>query len=91
VGGGPKFRLSLRELIAQLEARLKKPIPFSTAATRLGDQPVFYCNIDRAQEDLGWSPRVGPAEGVEKLVSWVLDNREEVGTFLTRKGLKVTA
>jgi CDP-paratose 2-epimerase len=83
--------MSLRELITKLEALLKKPIPFSSAAARLGDQPVFYCNIDRARQDLGWSPKIGPAEGVEKLVGWVLENREEVGTFLARKGLKITA
>ena len=41
-----------------LEARLKRPIPSSHAPTRLGDQPVFYCNVDRAARELDWKPRV---------------------------------
>src|SRR5262245_3610941 len=48
VGGGPGFRLSLKELMTMLEKRLQRPIPVGRAATRLGDQPVFYCNVDRA-------------------------------------------
>jgi CDP-paratose 2-epimerase len=91
VGGGPRCRLSLRELITILEKRLGKPVPFGKAATRLGDQPVFYCNIDRVASELGWKPRVEPAEGVDRLLEWIQSNREEIGRFLTRKGLKVTA
>jgi CDP-paratose 2-epimerase len=87
VGGGPGFRLSLKELIEILEARLKRPIPIGRAATRVGDQPVFYCNVDRAARELGWKPRVSPDEGVDRLLTWIHENREEIATFLTRKGL----
>ena len=87
VGGGPGFRLSLKELMAMLEARLKRPIPVAHAATRVGDQPVFYCNVDRAAAELGWTPRVAPDEGVDRLLSWIQGNREEIATFLRRKGI----
>lgn len=89
VGGGPRCRLSLRELLTILEKRLKKPISFATAPTRLGDQPVFYCNIDRVAADLGWKPKVEPPEGVDRLLDWIERNREEIGRFLAQKGLRV--
>jgi CDP-paratose 2-epimerase len=87
IGGGPAFRLSLKELMAILEKRLGRSIPVAPAPTRLGDQPVFYCNIDRAEKDLGWRPRVSPDEGVDRLLGWIRENREEIGRFLARKGL----
>ncbi len=91
VGGGPAFRLSLKELMVMLEARLGRRIPIASAPTRLGDQPVFYCNVERAEKDLGWKPRVAPAEGVDRLLAWIGDNREEIARFLARKGLRVAA
>jgi CDP-paratose 2-epimerase len=89
VGGGPAFRLSLKELIGVLEDRLKKKIPVSHAPTRLGDQPVFYCNVERAARELFWRPRVAPGEGVERLLAWIQGNREEIARFLSRKGIRV--
>ena len=74
-----------------LEARLKRPIPVATAPTRLGDQPVFYCNVDRAARELDWKPRVSPEQGVDRLLAWIQGNREEIARFLTRKGIRVAA
>jgi CDP-paratose 2-epimerase len=91
VGGGPAFRLSLKELMVILERHLGRRIPVASAPTRLGDQPVFYCNIDRAAAELGWRPRVAPEEGVDRLLSWIQSNREEITRFLARKGLQVAA
>ncbi len=91
IGGGPRFRLSLKELMAILEKRLGKAIPIATAPARLGDQPVFYCNVDRAERELGWRPRVGPDEGVDRLLAWIRENREEIARFLARKGIRVAA
>jgi CDP-paratose 2-epimerase len=91
VGGGPAFRLSLAELMKILEERLGRKIPVARAPARLGDQPVFYCNVDRAARDLGWRPRVAPAEGVGRLLAWIQDNRDEIARFLARKGFPVAA
>lgn len=91
VGGGPGFRLSLRELMVLLEKKLGRRIPVASAPARLGDQPVFYCNVDRAEKDLGWRPRVPPSEGVDRLLAWIGESREEIGRFLARKGLKIAA
>ena len=89
IGGGPAFRLSLKELMAILEKRLGRKIPVTSAPTRLGDQPVFYCNVALAEKDLGWRPRVAPDEGVDRLLAWIHESREEIGRFLVRKGLKI--
>ncbi len=89
VGGGPGFRLSLKELMALLEAKLQKSIPIARAPTRLGDQPVFYCNVGRASRELGWAPRVSPGEGLDRLLAWIHGSREEIARFLSRKGLLV--
>ncbi len=90
VGGGPGFRLSLKELIAMLEKRLGRPVPVSHAASRLGDQRVFYCDVSKARAELGWEPRVDPAEGVERLLSWIAEEREEIARFLSRKGIALS-
>jgi CDP-paratose 2-epimerase len=89
VGGGPAFRMSLAELIGLLETKLGKRIPISRAPTRLGDQPVFYCNVRRAEKELGWRPRVSPEEGVDRLLAWIRESREEILRFLTQKGIRV--
>jgi CDP-paratose 2-epimerase len=91
VGGGPAFRLSLRELLGLLEGRLQRRIPFAEAPARLGDQKVFYCDITRARRELGWEPRVSPQQGVERLLAWIEANRAEIAGFLARKGVPVSA
>jgi CDP-paratose 2-epimerase len=89
IGGGPAFRLSLKELVARLEGKLGRAIPVAHAASRLGDQRVFYCDIRRAERELGWKPRVSPDEGVERLLEWIDSNRKEIAAFLSRKGIPV--
>ncbi len=91
IGGGPDFRMSLRELIRHLEERLGRTIPVAEAASRLGDQKVFYCDITRARRELDWTPQVAPAQGVDRLLDWIAANRAEIAGFLTRKGLTVSA
>ncbi len=91
VGGGPAFRLSLKQLIAMLEERLGRKVPFEHGPARLGDQRVFYCDIRRARRDLGWEPKVDPGTGIDRLLAWIGENREEISDFLARKGLRVAA
>ena len=91
VGGGPLFRLSLKELLDRLGRKLGRPLAVSNAPARLGDQRVFYCDISRAERELGWKPRVSPDEGVERLLAWIAGNRAEIASFLARKGIPVTA
>ncbi len=91
VGGGPAFRLSLKELVDRLGSKLGRAVPVTHAPSRLGDQRVFYCDIRRAEKELGWKPRVSPWEGVDRLLEWIASNRTEIANFLNRKGIPVTA
>jgi CDP-paratose 2-epimerase len=70
-GGGRERRVSLIETIRILEEILKRPIPFSFAKQRPGDQQVFYSNNHKARQELNWCPQIGVQEGIQKLVSWI--------------------
>lgn len=78
IGGGPANTMSLRELIAYLEAELGIRIPLQWSDWRPGDQPVFVCNVGKAKRLLGWQPAIAVQDGVRQLIHWVRDN---VGLF----------
>ncbi|EKD93444.1 MAG: hypothetical protein ACD_28C00147G0004 [uncultured bacterium] len=74
VGGGSEHQMSLRELLAFLESFLGKKIPHTFSDWRPGDQPVFVCDIRKAELNFGWKPQISVEQGVEKLYGWVKDN-----------------
>ncbi len=74
IGGGPANTLSLRELIAQLEQMIGKKIPLKWSDWRPGDQPVFVCNVAKAEKLLGWRPLISVRKGVDELIAWVRGN-----------------
>jgi CDP-paratose 2-epimerase len=76
IGGGPENVMSLRELLDYLGQKEKRPVPFSQADWRPGDQRVFVSNIGKAKDELGWSPRIGVREGLDLLYDWVSANKE---------------
>jgi CDP-paratose 2-epimerase len=76
VGGGPENVLSIWAEFEPLLSRFAgKPV---TAAAygdwRPGDQPVCILDIRKAAAELGWQPKVGVAEGMERLYRWVEAN-----------------
>ncbi len=76
IGGGPAFTLSVwAEFGPLLERLLGRPIPVSYGDWRPGDQRVYVSDIRKAARELGWQPRVSPAEGVERLLRWVQKHR----------------
>lgn len=79
IGGGPPNTLSLRELIARLEAILGRKIPLRWSGWRPGDQPVFVCNVTKAEKLLGWRPSIGANDGVGELIAWVRENAQLFG------------
>src|SRR6266498_3706601 len=76
LGGGPGNQLSLLELIGMLKNIRKRPVDFTFANCRPGDQKVFVADIRKAKTDFGWEPTYSCATGVEKLVHWVDANRD---------------
>jgi CDP-paratose 2-epimerase len=75
VGGGPANTLSLLELLAMLKERLQHDRAPAFGPTRPGDQPVFVCDIRKAERVLGWKPEIDTAAGVALLIDWVRENR----------------
>ncbi|MCA9729509.1 MAG: NAD-dependent epimerase/dehydratase family protein [Candidatus Eisenbacteria bacterium] len=74
MGGGAEHTLSLRELLAQLEERLGRPVPVGHGDWRPSDQKVYVSDIRKAQKELAWRPQVTPREGVDRLLTWVREN-----------------
>ena len=75
IGGGPGNTLSLLELLSYLASELGIQIPLRWSDWRPGDQPVFVCNLDKANRLLDWRPRIAVRDGVHQLIHWVRDNR----------------
>jgi len=76
VGGGSQHTLSIwTETGPLLERLLGHPLSVSYGDWRPGDQRIYVSSIDKAQRELGWSPRIGVEEGVERLFNWVRANR----------------
>jgi len=77
LGGGPENTLTIwSEFGPMLESMLGRTIPIEYAAWRPGDQRVFFANVNRARQLLGWQPLVSPADGIAKLLDWVSTNRQ---------------
>ena len=73
IGGGPGNTLSVW---AELEGR---EIPDQYGDWRPGDQPVYVSDIGKAGRDLKWVPRVSVEEGIHRLWTWVMENKDLFG------------
>ncbi len=77
VGGGPRNTISVwTEFGPMLEKLCGHPIPVRYGDWRPGDQRVCVYDIGKAGRELGWSPQVDVATGVEKLYRWVASNAD---------------
>ena len=72
IGGGMQSSLSLLELL-DLLARLVglKELTFDRLPRRASDQDFFVADIDKANDILGWRPRVSSEMGVETMLEWL--------------------
>ena len=43
---------------------------------RPGDQRVFYADLRKAKNELGWEPKIDLEEGMELMLEWVKANRD---------------
>jgi len=77
LGGGPGNVMAIwAEFGPILEKLLGKEIPVARGDWRPGDQKVFYADIRKAERALGWKPKIGVEQGVERLFNWVKENRK---------------
>lgn len=76
IGGGTKTAISLLECIDILEEVNGKRPEVKFAPGRHGDLRYFICDINKARKELGWSPKIMPGDGIERLVTWIKENRD---------------
>ena len=74
VGGGIENSSSLLELFSSLEKELGIDMTYTQLPFRESDQRVFVADISKAQELIGWEPKVSKEEGIRKMISWVCIN-----------------
>ncbi len=72
VGGGPAHTISVwAELQTPLKDTIEKLPQVDYGEFRPGDQKIYVSDIRKVQQQLDWSPRVGIAEGLRRMVeSW---------------------
>jgi CDP-paratose 2-epimerase len=76
LGGGTRNVLAVwSEFGPLLEKLLGAKIHVARADWRPGDQRVFYADFSKAKQDLGWEPKIDLEEGIEKLFTWVNENK----------------
>jgi CDP-paratose 2-epimerase len=77
MGGGPDNVMSVwAEFGPMLEKLLGDSIEIARGDWRPGDQRVFYADVRKAEQELGWKPQIGVEEGIKRLFNWVKENRE---------------
>jgi CDP-paratose 2-epimerase len=75
IGGGPENVMSLLELLAYIQKRQNRRIPYAFSDWRPGDQRVFVSDIHKAQSELGWTPKTDSSRGLGLLYDWVSANQ----------------
>lgn len=75
IGGGSQQALSLLELLAFLRKRYPA-LRYAHADWRPGDQRIYVSDIRRAEAELGWTPRISVAHGLDRLQAWVAEYKQ---------------
>lgn len=76
IGGGIENSISVwQEFSPILEEIHGRKIPTEVHDWRPGDQKVYISDISKIKKLLGWTPKVDVRSGIEKLYTWVSENR----------------
>ena len=68
IGGGPQNTISIIELVKFIERELNKRICVRYSSWRPHDQKVYYSNINKLREELGWEPQINKYDGIRNLI-----------------------
>lgn len=71
---GSDHPYSLLEAIRLIEARLGKRARLVFAPAQAADMRASWADISKAQQVLGWRPRVTLESGIDQLVAWYQEN-----------------
>jgi CDP-paratose 2-epimerase len=75
VGGGPANTTSLLELVGRIAALRGEAPAVAFDEWRTGDQRYYVSDVRALGAATGWAPRVGVAEGMERLHEWLVGTR----------------
>src|SRR5207247_6594038 len=67
---GDSRTISIKEMIALVEAAVGKKARIEYKPPQPGDVPITYADISKAGRLLGYKPRVPIEEGVPRFVEW---------------------
>jgi UDP-glucuronate 4-epimerase len=67
---GTSKTVSLADLIGTIQRVLGRRAILDEQPDQPGDAPITFANIDRASRDLGYRPRIGLEEGIDRFVAW---------------------
>lgn len=73
LGGNDPYKLS--HVISLIEKYLGKKVKIKRLPFHKADIKATSADVRKAKRLLGWSPRVGLAEGVKRTVDWYVENR----------------
>ena len=82
IGGGIKNSLSLLELLDILEVNIGEKISYNFSKPRLGDQVIYISDISKVQKELNWDVKIDFKKGINKLIEWTIQNKEEIKSVL---------
>ena len=68
LGGGS--RISVKELIGEIEKNCRKPAKIKFIDREKGDAADTLADIRYTQSALGWSPTISIKEGIKKYIEW---------------------
>ena len=74
---GESQTTSLRELVRLIEKNLGKKAVIERLEFQPGDVSITYADIAKAQQKLGYQPKIGMEEGVRRFVEWY--RKDKVG------------
>ena len=75
VGGGPANAITVLDGVRKIREASGWDGAVEYGDWRRGDQHAYVSDVTRAEQLLGWKPRVPAADGIEELVQWARDNR----------------
>ncbi|MFQ5769338.1 MAG: GDP-mannose 4,6-dehydratase [bacterium] len=70
---GESKTIKLKKLIALIANCLGKEPVIKQLPVQPGDVPITYADISKAQEEIGFLPKIGIEPGIERFVKWYTD------------------
>ncbi|MCC6146880.1 MAG: GDP-mannose 4,6-dehydratase [Anaerolineaceae bacterium] len=76
IGGGPENVMSVwADFGPLLEKLFGRAIPVKRGDWRPGDQRIYVSDIRKAEQELGWKPRISVEMGIRRLFEWAKVNQ----------------